>query len=283
MEPIKLNDLLGIDLTSEEYRHGRITFNTELLDTWLSRSDEESRIGPNFSFSAKNTTNTKTLLHEGDMVVVAVQLDSSDKWLLAFISKVTKIHYDKPCERVAVEKYRKWFNRVIFRMSKKAQGYNFTLETFLDRCEVIEVLEKEYGGKPFPGYFNLNIKMRELLNYLNNANLGADWKSKLSAVKGIYCLNNHAEGKCYIGSAYNDNGCLLKRWKDYFNSLHGGNVEFKKLKEAHPDDEYWLDNIHFSILEIFPDSVDDNYILDREHYWMGVFNSHDPRCGYNKN
>ena len=78
-----------------------------------------------------------------------------DKWLLVSISRVTKIYFDKSCERVVEEKYRKWFNRVILSVVR-GQGYNFKLSTYLDRCNVIEILPKSYSGEKFPGYINLN-------------------------------------------------------------------------------------------------------------------------------
>lgn len=289
MEAIKLNDLLNIDEKSDDFLNGRITLNTSYdgvkhLDTWLQMKENERECGPDFSFWAKNSTGSKQHLHENDLVVVAIQMYSRDTWLLASICRVTKVHFDKPCERVAEEKYRKWFNRVIFKLSKNAQGYNFKLHTFLDRCDVIEILPKPYSGIPFPGYFNLNEKMRTLMHYIDDTNLGEDWKNALKAVKAVYCLNNHDENKVYIGSAYNDNGCLLKRWKDYFDSLHGYNVELKSLFEKHKGDkDYFLDNFYFSILEILPTSVSDEEVIKREHHWMDVFNSRDSKCGYNKN
>ena len=288
MEKIKLNDLLNIDVDSEEFKSARITLNTGYngkrhIDSWLKRDEREEKYGPDFSFWAKSPTNKKTYIKNGnELVVVAIQLDRSDEWLLASICQITKINIGAPCEREPVEKYRKWFNRVIFRLSKKARGYNFTLRKFLDRCEVIEVLDKPYSGKRFPGYFNINEKMSDLMNYLQNTNLGEDWKKELKAVKAVYCLNNHKEHKVYIGSAYNDNGCLLKRWNDYFNTLHGGNVELKKLFEEHEkDSNYFLDNFYFSILEILPNTVTDEYVLEREHHWMSVFDSRNPKVGYN--
>lgn len=250
----------------------------------MNRKDYENQIGPDFSFWAKNTTGSKTHLHENDLVIVAVQMYSRDTWLLASICRVTKIAFDKPCERIVEEKYRKWFNRVIFKLSKSAQGYNFKLSTFLDRCEVIEVLDKPFGGKPFPGYYNLNEKMRDLMNYIQNTNLSEDWKKELKAVKAVYCLNNHDEHKVYIGSTYNDNGCLLKRWEDYFNSSHGGNVELRKLFETHKNNpDYFKDNFYFSIIEVLPTSVSDDEVMKRENHWKDVFNSRNPKCGYNKN
>lgn len=290
METIKLNDLLNIDINSDDFKTGRITLNTKYngvkhIDTWLKRDDREDKCGPDFSFWAKSSKNNKTYIKNGnEMVVVAIQLDKNDEWLLASICRITKINFDTPCERVPVEKYRKWFNRVIFKLGKSAQGYNFRLRTFLDRCEVVKVLDKPYGGKQFPGYFNINEKMSDLMNYLQNTNLGEDWKKELKAIKAVYCLNDHKEHKVYIGSAYNDSGCLLKRWEDYFHTLHGGNVELKRLLEKYGNDKnYFLENFYFSILEIFPNTVSDDYVLEREHHWMDVFQSRNSTVGYNKN
>lgn len=71
---IKLNDLLQIDTNGDDYWHGRITLNTNHLEEWLNRKDYENQIGPDFSFRAKNTTDSKTHLHENDLVIVAVQM-----------------------------------------------------------------------------------------------------------------------------------------------------------------------------------------------------------------
>ena len=58
-------------------------------------------------------------------------------------------------------------------------------------------------------------------------------------------MNNHDEHKVYIGSAYNNNGCLLKRWEDYFENFHGSNVELEKLyKDKNKDENYFLDNFY---------------------------------------
>ncbi|MFU2363395.1 MAG: hypothetical protein ACM67R_06255 [Clostridiales bacterium] len=210
-------------------------------------------------------------------------MEQVDKWLLVSISRVTNIYFDKPCERVVEEKYRKWFNLVIFSVVR-GQGYNFKLSTYLDRCYVIEILPKPYSGEKFPGYMNLNEKMRRLKTYILKTSLGEDWKANLRAVKAIYCLNNHDEHKVYIGSAYNNNGCLLKRWEDYFENFHGSNVELEKLyKDKNKDENYFLDNFYYSILEVLPNTISNNYVQEREEHWMDVFNSHDPKSGYNRN
>ena len=167
---------------------------------------------------------------------------------------------------------------------KNRYNDNVSLRGLLKSCDVIEVLEKLYSGKPFPSYFKLNEKMRDLRNYIENTNLAEDWKKELKAIKSIYCLNIHDEHKVYIGSAYNDNGCLLKWWKDYFDTLHGRNTELKESFRTHNgDDDYFLNNFFFSILEIFPNTISDKYVIERERHWIFVFNYRVLRCGYNRN
>ena len=98
MEKIKLNDLLNIDVDSEEFKSARITLNMEFngkrhIDSWLKRDEREDKYGPDFSFWAKNPTNKKTYIKNGnELVVVAIQLDHSDEWLLASICQITKIN-----------------------------------------------------------------------------------------------------------------------------------------------------------------------------------------------
>lgn len=74
-------------------KKGKITLNGNRFDEWLERTDYEDTYGPNFSFWAKN--NRGQILRENDFVVVTVQMEQVDKWLLVSISRVTKIYFDK--------------------------------------------------------------------------------------------------------------------------------------------------------------------------------------------
>lgn len=281
---IYLNDLLNIDLETEDYKKGRMTFSTHLLDSWITRREEETEIGPDFSFWAMSSQGKRHYLRGGELVISLVQMEKNDTWLLASICRVKKINLDGPCEREPIQEYRKFFGRVIVKLHKLGQGYNFLLSTYLKKCEVLKILEKEYGGKQFPGFENICENMRMLMTYLNEGHLGETWKLKLGSVKGIYCLSNHDEGKVYIGSAYNKTFGMMKRWEDYFKSFHGQNVELEKLFKRHENDEnYFLDNFYFSVLEVFPENIEQDYVIKREHHWMDVFNSRNSKSGYNRN
>lgn len=281
-----MNDLLGIPVPGDDFSRGRITLNDGgFMDSWLGRGQYEEEHGPDFSFYWK--AGKRTILRENELVVVAIKMPrTSDEWLLATVCRVTKIDPKEPrCERAVLKEYRKWFNRVVFRYRRKqgALGYNYTLRHVLPECEVLKILEKPYDSVPFPGFMNLNEKMRNLKNLIENKHSGSEWKEKLRSVKAIYCLNNHAEGKVYIGSAYGNGGCLLSRWEDYFENFHGGNVGLKALFQKKGED-YFLDNFYFSILEILPQTATEEEVLPREKHWKKVFNSSEKGgFGYNHN
>ena len=66
MDLIKLNDILNIDETSNDFWCGRITLNisyngVKYLDTWLQRKEYEEEYGPDFSFWAKNSTGSNNI------------------------------------------------------------------------------------------------------------------------------------------------------------------------------------------------------------------------------
>ncbi|MCT7850480.1 MAG: GIY-YIG nuclease family protein, partial [Lactobacillus iners] len=87
-------------------------------------------------------------------------------------------------------------------------------------------------------------------------------------------------GKLYVGSATSDNEMLLKRWKDYLETGHGGNEKLIKLVEAEGI-EYIEKYFQYSILENYNAKVDDKFVLGRESWWKDVLKSED--FGYNGN
>lgn len=280
-EKILLNDLLRIDENSEDYKNGKIALCTgwhgkdSPIKLWLERDDRQNKFGMDYCFNAKSEKQTR--FWEGNIIICSALLPSRN-FLLTSICRVTKT--GNPSEREPIEEYRKYFGRVVFKCDNKSQRYQYHLSTMLDRCIVVEILENEYGGEPWCGYDNLCVNMGTLMDYLTKKSMGKEWRRALSDVKAVYCLNNHDEGKVYIGSAYNDNGCLLKRWEDYFKTIDGGDKDLIELRKEH-DDKYFLDNFYFSILEVFDKKTNDNTIIKREYHWMKVFNSTNKKCGYN--
>ena len=285
MGKILLNDILN--LSEEEIRNTKLDLDMKLgkdgekcLDYWLRTGE--------VTFGYHNPSDTEH--HKvGQYVFAFAQMNKNTRWLLVSAGRVTAIPKKGTsghCDHEPInDRFTHLEGRLIIDIPNKTSAmgrYCFRLSRFINSAEVVEILPKKYGGEPFPGYGKVHIKMRELKECLESTYRGEDWRSSLSAVKAVYCLNNHDEGKVYIGSAYNENGALMKRWTDYLETSHGNNVELRKLRKNKSED-YFLDNFYFSILEVFPTTTDKDAVIDREHHWMDVFNSRDPNAGYNRN
>lgn len=147
---IYLNDLLNIDPETEDYKKGRMTFSTHLLDSWITRREEETEIGPDFSFWAMSSQGKRHYLRGGELVISLVQMEKNDTWLLASICRVKKINLDGPCEREPIQEYRKFFGRVIVKLHKLGQGYNFLLSTYLKKMRSFKNTRKRIWRKAIP-------------------------------------------------------------------------------------------------------------------------------------
>ncbi len=301
---ITLNDLLHLD-TSEPKKLNRwwITLSTSKgksedgkmpIDQWLARKEDGSRDGDGLSFSFYPINRGKVWLHDGDYVVVAVKMPKDNVWLLVSINKVTEVHCDGEhpyAEREPVDEYKKWFGRIVFRITdKRALGYHFYLGTYLDRCIVQQILAKPYDGEDFPGYDEVIDKpLGDLQNYLYGKNYGSSWYKELSKYNGVYCLRDAKTHKVYIGSAYGDGG-LAQRLECYTDTCTGGDKDFVELYEhkvnAEGEDaakDYFLKNMHYSIVELMPKNSTDKDVINRESHWKKIFNSRNKDVGSNNN
>lgn len=177
-----------------------------------------------------------------------------------------------------IERLQKYVGRLIVDVYKgNTQGrYNFWLRKFINECKVVEILPELYGGESFPGFKNLRLSYEQLYRgiYINRA-----WKAVLKTQKGIYVIVDKAPeseysglGRIYVGKASSDNGMLYDRWKNYADSLTGGNKELELVKKQKGED-YIKKYFQWSLLENFDESVEDTIILEREKYWKLVLNS----------
>jgi hypothetical protein len=151
------------------------------------------------------------------------------------------------------------------------------LENALDQIEVAEILQAPYAGEPFPGHGSINHSLRQL--DVIYAQEKADWRGALEFMKGVYVIHDCTSGKGYVGSAYGDTG-IWTRWKQYVDSLHGGNINLRALVDKEGD-EYVRDNLIFALLEFWPMRTPDDYVLEREAYWKRVLLSRE--FGHNGN
>ena len=89
---------------------------------------------------------------------------------------------------------------------------------------------------------------------------------------GIYKILNLANGKIYVGSAFN----LKKRESEHFHTLRNGTHHNYHLQKSF--NKYGEKNFEFNIIEqIFDKSL----ILQREQYWIDFYKCYDAKIGYN--
>ena len=107
-----------------------------------------------------------------------------------------------------------------------------------------------------------------------------DWVSALESQKAVYLITDTNNGKLYVGSATSDNGMLLKRWKEYVETGHGGNKNLIQLVNEKGMD-YIQNYFQYSILENYNSTISDELILERESWWKEVLKTR--IFGYNAN
>jgi hypothetical protein len=151
------------------------------------------------------------------------------------------------------------------------------LESSIDEIEVVQILPVRYSGEPFPGHGSIEHSLRQL--EVIYATKQPDWRGALEYMKGVYVVYDRTSGKPYVGSAYGDTG-IWARWRQYVDSLHGGNFDLRALVDREGD-EYVRDNLVFALLEFWPMRTSDEYVLERETYWKRVLMSRE--FGHNKN
>lgn len=118
-----------------------------------------------------------------------------------------------------------------------------------------------------------------IASFLINRHLN-DWFNALNSQKGVYVITDTATGKLYVGSATADKGMLLKRWTDYVKTLHGGDVELRKLVDEKGED-YVREYFQYTLLENYNQREPDEKILSREKWWKDALTSRE--FGYNDN
>ena len=219
---------------------------------------------------------------EGDIAIGFVRL--KNLWLLTTIKRVTKdlgIENGINYEGEILEEYRPYFGRVLveYQPQKGEQNKCVKYDTIKDKLFINQILPAIYDGEDFPGYDKVKLSYTQLETIINRNK--KDWVAALSNQKGVYLITDTLTGKLYVGSASSKEEMLLKRWKDYVNNGHGGNVELKKLVEEKGFD-YVKKYFQYSLLENYNSRVDSKIICDREQWWKQVLCSKG-ESGYNRN
>ncbi|MGJ4789533.1 GIY-YIG nuclease family protein [Leptospira koniambonensis] len=204
----------------------------------------------------------------------------SDTWLFGGIYKIigsTNVNRSLSYDIQLTDKLKNFIGRLKITFKRPGRARVIKLETYIDSFEIKEILREKFDGTMFPGYENICLTYKNLESAVKNER--ADWKSSLSSVKGIYLIRDKNTGKCYVGSAYGENG-IWKRWSDYIYTGHGWNEGLLELFNAEGIG-YLKENFIFSILEFHPIFTDDTKIIQRESHWKAILGTREN--GYNLN
>lgn len=279
---ITLGDLLHFD--SEDLWRVRLRLcsspaadrNNDPMEAFKRDPDEVATGWTLWQFGAKRKT-----FQPGNIAVGLCRMkDDKDRWLLVTVKTITKS--TGATDAVGYEgeewaKFRKYYGRVIVRFHRTGR-YLALKGDKLDQFEVERVLPDVFDDDHFPGYDNVTRTYVQLKRILDR-HLD-DWYNALSNQKGVYVITDLATGKLYVGSATAEKGMLLKRWTDYVNTLHGGDVELRALVKEKGGD-YVRENFQYTLLENYNARESDDRILERESWWKNALASR--AFGYNGN
>lgn len=278
MTQILINDLLQISYS--DIPHTRIKLNVfngsiDPLDEYI---ENPSLI--NEDWFLWHNHDGRRYFQTGQIAICLLSLHN-DRWLLTSIKQIDEeldVSDDVGYKATEIDKYKKFFGKVIFTYHNSDRRIGRTYESLKDKLVVSEVLAEAYGGDEFPGYENVRISYAQLKKVIDNKIPG--WINCLTNQKAVYLITDKKTGKQYVGSATSKEAMLLDRWSSYVSNGHGGN---KRLKELVNDKgfDYVKKNFQYSILENYNARTDDNYVLRREQWWKEVLCSRE--FGYNDN
>lgn len=203
-----------------------------------------------------------------------------DQWLFAGIYRKLGITWDQTIEQFHYEteltsKGRKLIGRLIIKFHRHRNCY-LKLENQIDKMELIEIRRERISVTPYTGNENVRLGYPELKIIIERNNI--EWRTALSAIKGIYVITDEQTGKLYIGSAAGKQS-FWQRWSEYITNLHGSNRELREV--INQKGEKYAKNFQFSILEVMSPTATKEAIVKREQHWKEVFMTRE--YGYNSN
>lgn len=125
---------------------------------------------------------------------------------------------------------------------------------------VLEITAPGRRLPPFRDYLEFDLSYEELTELYRNEDAHREWRSRLSAVAGVYLILAETTGQLYVGSATGAEG-IWGRWREYAKTGHGNNELLKEL--IAPDGPY-PKAFRFSILQIVPKSMTREDVIERE-------------------
>lgn len=113
---------------------------------------------------------------------------------------------------------------------------------------------------PFRDYLEFTVTYNDLVELYKNEDAHREWRSRLSALAGVYLILDEISGKLYVGSASGAEG-IWGRWREYANSGHGDNKQLRELIASSPD---YAKGFRFSIMQILPRSITRQNVIEHE-------------------
>lgn len=214
---------------------------------------------------------------ERDYIISLAQI-TNEEWLFIGIYKKLDVvqqndgyHYSTELTSLGNE----LIGRLKIQFNKYFRQSYVLAENYIDNMKAIEILREKMIMDNFPGYENVHIDFRTLQTIIRIQE--KSWYTALKTVTGVYLITDGNNGKLYIGSATGSDN-FWQRWSNYAKNFHGGNFDLKKLKEEHEDQ--YFDRIYYSILEIYNNKTEQQFIWDREYFWQKILKTQE--FGYNK-
>ncbi|WP_426137309.1 GIY-YIG nuclease family protein [Phyllobacterium sp. SL163] len=144
-------------------------------------------------------------------------------------------------------------------------GYRSWIQRGDSNAKPIVELRRNLGEDPFPGFQAL------ILNLSDIESMPPSWMAALAATRGIYLLTCPRTREQYVGMASGVGG-FLNRWREYFATGHGGNVELKSRDSS---------DYQVSILETVGTGASIDDIRELEGLWKNKLQSR--AMGLNRN
>ena len=125
---------------------------------------------------------------------------------------------------------------------------------------VLEITAPGRQLPPFRDYLEFAVTYDELVELYRNEEVHREWRSRLSAVAGVYLILAETKGELYVGSATGVEG-IWGRWRQYAKTGHADNELLKALIASDGD---YPKKFRFSILQILPKSISREDVVGRE-------------------
>lgn len=139
---------------------------------------------------------------------------------------------------------------------------------------VLEIADPKI--EPFPGFDGVLIDYQTLGLVIEDARY-RDWRTALAAVQGVYLIVDKVTGEQYVGKA-DGRERVLGRWREYWNSGHGGNVG---LRDAIAFEPVAPERFQFSLLRVFGPDVPGEQVNAAEAHFKSALLSR--QFGFNRN